>query len=127
MPTTPRQSPRPPAKTAKPAKPFLRFCHSVDLRRRTLAVLAAVEKAKDKKQHSGALAELVVELTDTGMDYFFLQPLKTAQVGFFVEQSARLGMSGTTTVMASVIRNIIGGMDGPQLLSVCASIRQLMK
>jgi hypothetical protein len=29
-------------------------------------------------------------------------------------------------VMGSVIRNIIGRMDGPQLLSVCGSIRQLM-
>jgi hypothetical protein len=29
--------------------------------------------------------------------------------------------------LASVIRNIIGRMDNPQLLTVCSYVRQLMK
>ena len=117
-----------PRKKAPPAaKPFLRFSFSPSLRDKTLSVLSTLEKAKDKKQHRGALAEIVVELTDGGMDYYFLRPLKQANAGFFVEQSAKLGLAGTTTVMASVIRNVIGGMDGPQLVSVCRSIRDLMK
>ena len=116
-----------PAKAAPPAKPFLRFYHSEVLRAKTLAVLTAVEQAKDPRQHRGALAEVVVELTDSGMDYFYLRPLKIAKAGFFTEQSANLGLATTTRVMASVIRNIIGGMDNPQLLSVCGYIRQLME
>ena len=34
-----------------------------------------------------------------------------------VAQSAALGMTGVQQLMGSVIRNIIGRMDGPQLLS----------
>jgi hypothetical protein len=68
-----------------------------------------------------------VELTDSGMDYFFLRPLKLAKAGFITEQSASLGMAGSLRVMSSVLRNIIGRMDEPQLLSVCSSIRQLMR
>jgi hypothetical protein len=68
-----------------------------------------------------------VELTDSGMEYYFLRPLKLAKAGFFVEQSANLGMSATTVVLAGVIRSMIGGMDGPQLLTVCKYIRQLME
>jgi hypothetical protein len=119
---------KPPARPSSTASaPFLRFYHSASLRAKTLAVLATLEKAKDSTQHRDALADIVVELTDSGMDYFFLRPLKLAQAGFLVEQSAKFGLAGTTRVMASVIRNIIGRMDHPQLLAVCGYIRQLMK
>jgi len=36
------------------------------------------------------LADLVADLTQAGMDYYYLRALKLAQVGFVVEQSARL-------------------------------------
>jgi hypothetical protein len=108
-------------------KPFLRFYHSESLRARTLAVLTTLEKAEDSTKHRDALAGIVVELSDSGMEYYFLTPLKLAKAGFFVEQSANLGMSATTGVLASVIRNIIGNMDNTQLLTVCSYIRQLME
>jgi len=108
-------------------KPFLRFYHSDALRVKTLAVLATIEKAKDSRQHRDALADIVVELTDSGMEYYFLRPLKIANAGFFTEQTAKVGMSATTSVLGTVIRNIIGRMDPPQLLSVSGYVRQLMK
>ncbi len=109
------------------SKPFLRFYHSESLRAKTLDVLNQIDTAKDNTQHRDALAEIVVELTDSGMDYFFLRPLKLAEAGFLVEQSANLGMAATTRVLGSVIRNIIGRMNRAQLLSVSKSIRQLMR
>ena len=108
-------------------QPFLRFYHSESLRAKTLAVLTTVEKAKDSTKHRDALASIIVELTDSGMDYYFLRPLKLANAGFLTEQSANLGMSATTAVLGTVIRNMIGRMDGPQLLTVCSYIRQLME
>jgi hypothetical protein len=35
-------------------------------------------------------------------------------------------LGGVQQVMGSVVHRIIGRMDGPQLISVCQSIRQLM-
>jgi hypothetical protein len=99
-------------------KPFLRF---------HLAVIDAVEQAKDPATHRDDLAELVVELTNSGLDYYFMKQLKLAKPGFLVEQSANLGMAGTQQVMGTVIRQVIGRMGNPQLLSVCGSIRQLMR
>ena len=124
---------RKPSSRRKPAaprpnstKPYLRFFHSADLRKRTLALLDKLESADDATAHRDALADLVAELTNTGLDYYFLGPLKLAKAGFIVERSAGLGMAGVQRVMSSVIRNIIGHMERPQLLSVCGSIRQLM-
>ena len=115
-----------PAQPSAKALPFLRFCHSEALRSKTLAVLTALEESPDASQHRDALAKLVAELNNAGMDYFYIQPLKQAKPGFIVEQSASLGMAGALQVIGSVVRNIIGRMDTPQLLSVSASIRQFM-
>jgi hypothetical protein len=116
-----------PAPSGSSAKPFLRFYHSAALRQRTLAVITSLESARDPTVHRGALADIAVELTNGGLDYFFLQPLKVAKAGFIVEQSASLGMTGVQQLMASVIRNVVGRMSGAQLLSVGKSLRQFMR
>jgi len=122
------RSASPPSGQPSPdSKPFLRFHHSEALRRKTLGVIGAVEQAKDPATHRDDLADLVVELTNCGLDYYFMKQLKLAKPGFLVEQSANLGMAGTQQVMGTVIRQVIGRMGGPQLLSVCGSIRQLMR
>jgi len=128
---TPKQRPKARMKplTKSPlrtAEPSLRFYHSQALRAKTLAVLSSVEHAKDL-QHRDDLSDLVVELTNSGMDYYFLRPLRLAKAGFFVEQSAKVGMAATTRVLASVICSIIGRMDKPQLLTVSSYIRGLME
>jgi hypothetical protein len=128
--TTPskgKRSRRLPLKSSAPSsKRFLRFYHSEGLRKKTLSLLGTLEQAEDATAHGDALANLVVELTNSGMDYYFMKPLERAKPGFILEQSAKLGMTGVQQVMATVIRQIIGRMEGPQLLSVCSSIRRLM-
>ena len=124
------KSARPPApRRAAPVKlaqPFLRFYHSADLRKKTLAVLALIEGAPDATAHRGALADIAIELMKSGFDGYFLAPLKKAKAGFLIEQSANVGLMGAQQVIGSVTRNIIGRMDAPQLLSVCGSIRAFM-
>lgn len=107
-------------------KPSLRFHHSQKLRKKTIDALNIVENAENASAHSGQLTDLVLELTDTGMEQFFLQSLKDAKVNFVVLQSAALGLAGVQKVMGTVVRTFIGRMDHRQILSVCSSIRQFM-
>ena len=108
-------------------KPFLRFHHSAPLRRKTLSVVYVLEQAENPVAHADELANLVVELTNAGLDAYFMQPLKLAKPGFVVEQSASLGMVGVQQVLGAVIRRVIGRMDSAQLHSVCGSIGQFMR
>jgi len=121
-----KQSVKLPIERSAPSKPFLRFYHSEPLREKTLSLLGSLEQAENPTKHRDALASLVVELTNSGLDYYFSKPLKLAKPGFIVEQTANLGLAGVQKVMGSVVRQIIGRMDGPQLISVCQSIRELM-
>ena len=131
MPTSPKPAPAAPARRAarraEPAEqPFLRFRHSHELRARTLVVLETIESAEQPSAHAARLTELVLELTECGMDQYFLQSLKATKANFVVQQSAAIGLSGVQRVMGTVIRNILGRMDDRQLLSVCGSIRGFM-
>ena len=67
-----------------------------------------------------------MELTSSGMDYYYLKPLKLAKPGFIVEQTAKLGLAGVQQIMSPVIGQVIGRMNRTQLLSVCDSMRRLM-
>ena len=90
-----KQSPKlPSAAPESGSKPFLRFYHSAALRKKTLSLLSIIEQAQDAAAHRDALADLVVELTNAGLDYYFMKQLKLAKPGFLVEQSANLGMAG---------------------------------
>jgi len=86
-----------------------------------------LEKSADATDHRDALADVVVDLMKSGLDYYFMGPLKKAKAGFVIEQSAKMGLMGAQQVIGSVIRNIIGRMEAPQLLSVCGSIREFME
>lgn len=108
-------------------QPFLRFHHSVELRERTLLVLAAIETEGDPTAHRDALADIIVELSNAGLDAYFLKPLERANLGFVVQKSANLGLAGAQRVLGSVTRNIVGRMDPTQLRSVCSSVRELMR
>ena len=110
---------------AKDAEPSLRFYHSKALRTRTHSVLSAIEAAPDAPGHAEALADVVNDLIDAGMDYYFLRALKQANVGFVTEQSARLGLSGAVRLISSVSRKFIVRMEPKQLLVVASHIRTL--
>ncbi len=113
--------------TEAEGRPSLRFYHSESLRARTLGVLETVETAEDATDHRQALAELILELTRSGLDYYFLKPVQAAEVGFVGEKSTKMGIASILKVMGPVTRRIIGGMDENQLLSVTSHIRHLMK
>jgi hypothetical protein len=122
------KSARPSGAPAKPqARPSFRFYHSEELHEEMVLVLTALESARDPTAHRNDLAEIAVKLTNSGLHYYFVRPLKVARAGFILEQSASVGMAGAQQVLGSVIRNIITRMDGPQLLSVVNSLRQFMR
>jgi len=54
-----------------------------------------------------------------------MRALRQAQVGFVVEQSARMGMSGAVKLISSVSRKFIVRMDRHQLVVVAQHIREL--
>jgi hypothetical protein len=108
------------------AKPSLRFFHSAALRTRSEKILGTMERDQDPKRHVDALSSLVVDLTEAGLNYYFLKPLKDAKVGFVARQTASFGMAGALRVMSPIIRGILSGTNAAQLRVITRHIRHLM-
>ena len=89
------------------------------------ALLDALEAADDPEEHRGALADLVSELTESGMDYYYMRALKLSNAGFVAQRSAGVGISGAVRMISTVSRQFIMRMDGKQLLAVASHIRGL--
>lgn len=105
--------------------PSLRFHHSDALQARMEVVLDTLEAAEDPEEHSGALADLVSELTESGMDYYYMRALKLSGAGFVAQRSAGVGISGAVRMISTVSRQFIMRMDGKQLRAVASHIRSL--
>lgn len=108
------------------SKPSLRFFHSVQLRGRTTKVLSRIESDEDPARHADALADLVMDLTKQGLNYYFLKPVKEAKFGFIARKTAGVGVTGALRMMSPIVRNVIGGASTPQLRVIARHIRQLM-
>lgn len=110
---------------AKKSAPSLRFHISPELWARTLALLDALEAAPGRAGHRESLADLAAEFTDVGLDYYYLKALKKAEVGFVVEQSARLSLSGASKLISTVSRKFIVRLNDDQLVVVARHIREM--
>lgn len=113
--------------TSPDAGRFIRVVHPAALHRRTLAVLNALERSEDPTAHREKLANLIIELTYSALDYCFMQPLRRTRPGYLLEHTASLGLAAAQQVIGPVIEHVIGHMDGKQLLSVSNSIRHFMR
>ncbi len=109
-----------------PGLPSLRFYYSRALRTKTLKVLDALEAAEDATNHCDQLAEIVLDLTETGLDYYFLKPVQEAKAGLVASQTTKMGLGGIRRLMGPVARRVLGSMDSDQLLVVGQHIRALM-
>jgi hypothetical protein len=108
-----------------PGEPTLRFHHSPESAARMLAVLTELEESDDPEAHREALADLVADLTEAGMDYYYLRALKLSNAGHLAQQSAKLGIAGAVKMISGVCRRFIMRMNGKELLAVTGHIRSL--
>jgi len=115
-----------PAAKASAEKPFLRFTHAKPLRVRTLKVLDAIDTDEDPLPQRDVLGKLIVELSDAGLHFFFLEPVGKLKMGFVVNQTASLGIGSVMRVLGPTVRNIVGRMDKQQLRQVSGIMRQMM-
>ena len=106
-------------------EPSLRFYHSTELKEKTDTLLSELESNPGHPKHGDGLADLVAELIEAGMDYYFVKALKQAEIGFVSEKSARLGIASAVKLISSVSRKFIVRMDQNQLSVVGSHIQSL--
>jgi len=126
-----RNSPRRESRAAEEGSnptslPSLRFYHSEELRTETLDLLARLDASEDPTRLVRELSDLVGRLTSSGLDYYFMLPLREARAGFMVERSAALGVASALRVMEPLLRGVLGRLNAEQLRVVGRHMREMM-
>ena len=102
------------------------FTISPDLRRRIEAVVAAIREADEPRGHLGDLTETVVEMTDTGLDFYFLHPLERIGAGRMARGTAKVGVAAARRGLPTVVRRVLATLSDDQLLDLVDYIDEIL-
>lgn len=97
-----------------------------ELMARAQAALEAVRDDPEHRPHIKALVEVVLELTDRGMDFYYLEPLRRAEVGTMARSAARLGIATVGRGIPPVVRRVVSSLDGEQVLAIADFIDEIL-
>ena len=114
-----------PAKRTEPTT-RLAFPLSEELRQQTLETLATLRESSDRKRHIPMLGDLISDLTEAGLEYYFVHSLKKAGVGLIGVSTAKLGIASTAKGIPVVITKVVGLMSNEQLRAVADFIEEAL-
>ena len=99
---------------------------SAELMAEARSAVAAVRRDPSHKPNVEALVEIVLELTDRGLDFYFLEPLRRARAGAMSTSTAKLGIAAAGRGIPPIIRRVISSLDEDQILAIADFIDQIL-
>ena len=108
--------------------PGARFAFAVapELAARTEAVIDKLRASEDRKQHVAELVEVVLELTEAGLHFYYLHPLELAGVGLVSRSAAKVGIAAAGKGIPIIVRRVVGSMSDDQLLRIAEFIDRML-
>ena len=102
------------------------FQISPELMAEAQEALAAVRQDPAHKPNVEALLDVVLELTDRGLDFYYLEPLRRARAGTMTTSAAKLGLAAAGRGIPPIIRRVIGSLDEDQILGIADFIDEIL-
>jgi hypothetical protein len=91
-----------------------------------LELVAALRADPGDHAVVSGLTDLVLDLTDTGLNYFFLYSLESIGVGALRRKGAELALGTAGRVLPPVVRSTVGSMTEDQLLKLADFIEHMV-
>ena len=95
--------------------------------RRIEDVLGRMREARDPRALVEDLALLVAELTERGLDRYFLEPLRRVEAGPVARSAARLGVSAAARTLPPMVRRVLRSLDGEQLRGIADFLEERLE
>lgn len=102
------------------------FRISSEFMERAQAALRGVREDPSDGDSVEALVEVILELTDRGMDFYYLEPLRRARAGAITTSAARLGIAAAGRGIPAVIRRVVSSLDEEQVLSIAGFVDEIL-
>lgn len=98
----------------------------LDLRHRAEEVIRLLRSDSDPQRHIPALVEVVLDMTDRGLHYYFLHPLEQAGVGIMTRKAVNLAIGTAGRTLPVVVRKTVGSLTDDQVLSIADFIDHIL-
>lgn len=98
-----------------------------ELRTRALYTVCELkERGKADKEAIDKLYNLIVELTEQGLDFFFLEPLRRLNAGSMMMGMAKMGIGSMLKGSKMVIHKVLKKLDDRSLASILDFIEEII-
>ena len=105
-------------------KKYLGFPLSEELTQRVLEVIRDVQTSNNKRQHALRLFQVINDLSDVGLDYYFIQSLKRAGLGKIKMIAIENAIKMNKKAILTIGKGIIKAMNDDQLLIIANIIEE---
>jgi len=97
-----------------------------ELAQRAAHLINEIRYEGAESRHKEALYELIIELTEVGVDFFFLEPLRRLGAGPMMMKMARMGLSSTLKGTRMVIHKVLKRIDEKHLAGIVDFIEEIL-
>jgi len=98
-----------------------------ELRTRALYTVSELKgRGKADKEAIDKLYNLIVELTETGLNFFFLEPLRRLQAGSMVMGMAKMGTGSMLKGSKMVVHKVLKKLDDQSLPAILDFIEEII-
>ncbi|GAA3587088.1 hypothetical protein GCM10022265_38970 [Marinobacter xestospongiae] len=98
-----------------------------ELRTRALYTVGEIRnRGKADKEAIDQLYNLIVDLTESGLDFFFLEPLRRLNAGSMVMGMARMGIGSMLKGSKMVVHKVLKKLDERSLVSILDFIEEII-
>lgn len=98
-----------------------------ELRTRALYTVNELrQRGKADKDAIDTLYNLIVELTESGLDFFFLEPLRRLRAGNMMMSMAKMGIGSMLKGSKMVIHEVLKKLDDRSLANILDFIEEII-
>jgi hypothetical protein len=94
---------------------YLGFPLPKELEEKINTLLDNMRNAEDKTRYANDLYSVVQDLSNVGLDYFFIKPLKEVKIGMLKMKSIEMALSVGKSGILSVTKGILKALSSEQL------------
>lgn len=97
-----------------------------ELAERAEAAVRAVRRDPSAEDHVEELVEVILELSERGMDFYYLEPLRRAGAGTIATSTARLGIAAAGRDLPTIIRRVLASLDPQQVAAIADFVDEIL-
>ncbi len=105
---------------------YLSYPLTPEIQANALQLIEKMKKSENRKIYSKELINLILELTDVAVDYFFYNPVKLAKVNMIGKSAVDLALKTAKRAVGVIAGKVIGGMSDVQLLIIVDFIENVL-